>query len=118
MVVLTRISPTQKCVACRITACICAHCSGACSPSGTEAQAEWADGAPACDIHGLSASVIGRLALADVGLRSIPSQECHVPCMPRRSIGDTGDHTTLYRIPIVSALVMSIFVLAKAVELR
>jgi len=62
--------------------------------------------------------VIGSAALADVGLRSIPSNECQVPCMPRRSIGDLDDHTTLYRIPIVSALAMSIFVLAKAVELR
>ena len=95
-----------------------ARSSEACSLSAKEAQAEWADGAPSCDILGLSANVIGSLALADVGLRSIPSQECHVPCMPRRSIGDMGDHTTLYRIPIVSALAMSIFVLAKAVELR
>jgi hypothetical protein len=40
------------------------------------------------DLVGLSGIVIGSLALADVGLRSIPSNECHVPCMPRRSIGD------------------------------
>jgi hypothetical protein len=88
MVVLTRKSPTQKVLDAALPyACVLTVQKYA-RPLQQRRRLSGLSMILRRDLVGLSGLVIGSPALADAGLRSIPSNECHVPCMPRRSIGD------------------------------
>jgi hypothetical protein len=81
MIVLTRKSPTQKVLDAALPYACVLTVQNYARPLQQRRRLSGLRGTLRRDLVGLSGIVIGSLALADVGSRSIPSNECHVPCL-------------------------------------